>query len=131
MVGIVHFCMFFTVIGCFFFSFFPLILKTFVNNAIEKRHHCKLDVEQRNVSYIFLYSYFKYFTPGKIIAMAYLFNSQKMIDKNLSLKAINYNLKTAPKKEIFICVACWISTLSIVISLGIFFILVKGFGVNP
>ena len=131
MVGIVDFCMVYTIVMCFLLAFFPLILKTFVNNAIEKRHHCKLDVEQRNVSYIFLYSYFKYFTPGKIIAVAYLFNSQKMIDKNLSLKSINYNLKTAPKKEIFICVACWLITLSIAISSVIFIILVKGFGVNP
>ena len=42
MVGIVDFCMVYTIVMCFLLAFFPLILKTFVNNAIEKRHHCKL-----------------------------------------------------------------------------------------
>ena len=131
MVGIANFCIYFGVPLFILSAFFPLLLKIFVNNSIEKRHKCKLNVEQENIRYIFLYSYAKYFNPGKTIAMAYLFNSQKMIDKIPSLKAINYNLKTAPKIEIFICVACWIIALIAILCSILLVILTKGFGVNP
>ena len=131
MVGITDFFMVSAGILIFVILFFPLILKKFVNKKIEKRYNCKLDVEQEALKYFNFYWYFKYFNPGKTIAMAYLFNSQKMIDKIPSLKAINYNLKTAPKIEIFICVACWIIALIAILCSILLVILTKGFGVNP
>ncbi len=132
MVGIADF---FGIVGIiillFLYPFVPLIFKLFVNNEIEKRHKCTLNVEQLNVSYVFLYSYFKYVNPGKTIAMAYLFKSQKMIDKVKSLKDINYNLKTAPKKEIIICVIFWLISVIGFIFAIVGFALIKIFNIKP
>ena len=131
MVGITDFFMVSAGILIFVILFFPLILKKFVNKKIEKRYNCKLDVEQEALKYFNFYWYFKYFNPGKTIAMAYLFRSQKMIENEKSLKAINYNIKTAPRSEIFICCFCWIIGFFAAICLFSFFVLVKIFDVKP
>ena len=131
MVEITDFFMVSAGILMFIMLIFPWILKKFVNRKIEKRYNCKLDVEQEGFKYFNFYSYFKYYNPGKIIAMAYIFNSQKMIDKEKSLKAINYNIKTAPRMEIFICVFCWIISFIVAICLFSFFVLVNVFNVKP
>ena len=131
MVGIVDFCMNLGVIIMFVLAFFPLILKNFVNKRIEKRYNCKLDVEQEAFKYFNFYWYFKYFNPGKTIAMAYLFRSQKMIDKEKTLKAINYNIKTAPKMEIFLCCLAWIIGVIGTLCIVTFLILTKIFNVKP
>ena len=130
MVGITNFFMYSGCITALIAFFFPLITKYFVNNVIEKRHNCKLDVEQNNIRYVFFYWYLKYFNPAKTIALAYLLNSQKMIDRNKSLKEINYNLKTAPRKEIFICVTLYLISFYGVFCLFAFLFLFKGFGVS-
>jgi len=131
MVRVTDFFMTTAVFSALILMIFPLLMKIFVNNKIKKRHNCKLDVEQANVSYIILYSYFKYLNPGKVIGMAYIFNSQKMIDKIKTLKDINYNLKTAPKNEIFICVLCVLVGMIEAISLIAFLILTEILGVKP
>ena len=108
MVGLTDFFMTSGLISMLLFVFFPIILKILVNNKIEKRYNCKLNVEIENRKIFPLYSYFKYCNPGTTIAMAYIFNSKKMIEKNPCLKNINYNINTAPKIEILVCVICWI-----------------------
>ena len=117
MVRITNICL---IIGgsLWFLAFiYPLIMKIIVNNNLEKRYKCKLNVEIENRRIFPLYSYFKYCNPGTTIAMAYIFNSKKMIDKNFCLSSINYNIKTAPKLEIFICVLCWIlMTIALLLS---------------
>ena len=108
-----------------------MILKNFVNKKIEKRYNCKLDVEQEALKYFNFYWYFKYFNPGKTIAMAYIFNSKKMIEKYPGLKEINYNIKTAPKMEIFICVIFWFLTAITALSLILFGIFTQIFNIKP
>lgn len=80
----------------------PLISKIFVNNAIEKRYKCKLDLENPKALRVFLYDYFKWSIPTVSIGTAYLFRKNKFIEINPGLNAIHYNIKTAPKQEIVI-----------------------------
>ena len=97
---------------------FPLIFMLFVNKKIEKRYKCKLNIEMEKLRYMPFYAYNKYSNPGKTIAVAVLFNSQKIIDKNPCLKSINYKLKTAPKMEKIICTGCYLFTaISVIINL--------------
>ena len=132
MVGIINIVLTIgAILTLFMAAFGPLIFKIFVNNKIEKRYNCKLNVEQENVRYVFLYSYFKYVNPAKTIAMAYLFRSQKMIDRIKSLKDINYKLKTAPKKEVFICFLFWLIGVIGFIFMVTGVILIKIYNIKP
>jgi hypothetical protein len=63
--------------------------------------------------------------------MSYLFNSKKMIESYPGLKAINYNIKTAPKMEIFICVIFSFLTAIAALSLIIFCIFAQIFNIKP
>ena len=113
------------------FCFFPLILKFSVNKKIEKRYKCKLNVEIENRKIFPLYSYFKNAYPAATIAMAYIFNSNKSIEKYPGLKEINYNIKTAPKFEIFICCVAWINGVLIALCIVFYLLATKIFGINP
>jgi len=91
----------------FMCCFLPLVVKLFVINSIEKRYNCKLNIDIENRKFLPLYSYFKYAYPAAAIAMAYLFNSKKMINTYPGLNKISYDIKKAPRIEIFVCVSCW------------------------
>ena len=104
------------------FSLSPLITYLTVIKSIEKRYKCKLNVEDRRRRYLALYSYFKYSYPAAAIAMGYLFNSKKMIQAHYGLNEINYNVKKAPKLEIFISCLVWINCGLILVSMILYFI---------
>lgn len=103
----------------------PLIAKIFVNNAIEKRYKCKLDLENPKALRVFLYDYFKLNFPTLSIGTAYLFRRNKFIEINPGLNAIHYNIKTAPKQEIFVSCLITITFYSMIFTLLIISIVSK------
>ena len=109
---------------------FPLVFMLFVNKKIEKRYNCKLNIDNENKMFSPMYYYYRYFNPGNTIAVAVLFNSQKIIDKNKCLKAINYNLKTAPIIEKIICTTCYLIGILAILTALTAFILMKIYDVN-
>ncbi len=132
MVGITYFFMVSS--GCvllFIGTLGPLILKLFVNNEIEKRYKCKLNLEVENRKFIPLYSYFKFVYPASTIALAYLLNSKKRISTHPGLRAINYNFKTAPKKEIIICVSFYLLIFFSIVCSVVFVIFTEIFDIKP
>ena len=117
------------VVALAFLSFsFPLVYMIFVNKKIEKRYHCKLNIEMKNFQYMPFYAYAKYTNPAKTIAAAVLFNSQKIIDKNPCLKEINYKLNTAPKMEKIICTICYLINAITLLSIFVFAAYIEIYG---
>jgi len=104
---------------------FPLILMIFVNKRIEKRYKCKLNIDVPSRMFMPFYAYYKYFNPGNSIAIAFILNSKKALERNKCLKEINYNIKKAPKIEIFICVFCYVTLFFAVLFSAIAFILME------
>ncbi len=103
----------------FLFGFLaPVFAKLFVNNSIEKRYKCKLNLDDDRSIRILFYHYIKLVYPAAAIAGSYLFKN-RAIQKHLGLSEISYTLETATKQEIV--VSCLISIFFVIISAAMVF----------
>ncbi len=118
------------VFSCLFGFISPLVSKYYVNNSIEKRYKCKLNLENDKALRIFLYHYFKLSYPSSAIGGAYLWNKNKYIERIPGLKSIHYDFKTAPKQEIVISCLNYIMTYLILIGYVVMGVLWKIYGKN-